>query len=111
MDTWNALYHRWNGRGDGRIGLAMSPHATDTCGPDLLRACAARARELDVPVTIHLAQSQVEVATIGGRYGRSPPSAYIYPRGVVRPEAPFARPADTLGGAREVQPPTSPSST
>jgi len=44
MDTWNALYHRWNGRGDGRIGLAMSPHATDTCGSDLLRACAARAR-------------------------------------------------------------------
>ena len=45
-------------RGDGRIGLAMSPHATDTCGPDLLRACAARARELDIPITIHLAQSQ-----------------------------------------------------
>ncbi len=37
MATWDALYQRWNNRGDGRIGLAMSPHATDTCGPDLLR--------------------------------------------------------------------------
>src|SRR5438552_3287810 len=46
MATWDALYQRWNNRGDGRISLAMSPHATDTCGPDLLKACAARAREL-----------------------------------------------------------------
>jgi len=27
----------------------MSPHATDTCGPDLLRAAVARARALDAP--------------------------------------------------------------
>ncbi|MHA0111831.1 amidohydrolase family protein, partial [Klebsiella pneumoniae] len=51
MATWDALYQRWNNRGDGRISLAMSPHATDTCGPDLLKACAARARELGVPIT------------------------------------------------------------
>src|SRR5260370_2477983 len=77
LDTWNALYHRWNGRGDGRIGLAMSPHATDTCGPDLLRACAARARGLEVPITTHLAQSQAEVATIGNRYGGRTPAEYL----------------------------------
>jgi cytosine/adenosine deaminase-related metal-dependent hydrolase len=65
MDTWNVLYHRWNGRGDGRIGLAMSPHATDTCGPDLLRACADRARELDIPITTHLMAAHCIASTDG----------------------------------------------
>jgi len=86
MDTWNALYQRWNGEGDGRIGLAMSPHATDTCGPDLLRACAARARELDVPITTHLAQSQAEVATIGSRHGGRTPAEYLDWLGLLAPD-------------------------
>ena len=64
LAAWDALHGRWHGQADGRIRLAMSPHATDTCGPDLLRACAARARALDVPITTHLAQSRSEVAEI-----------------------------------------------
>src|SRR3954468_15955053 len=86
MNTWNALYQRWNGRGDGRIGLAMSPHATDTCGPHLLRACAARARELDIPITTHLAQSQAEVATIGSRHGGRTPAEYLDWLGLLAPD-------------------------
>jgi cytosine/adenosine deaminase-related metal-dependent hydrolase len=85
MDIFNALHDRWNGRGDGRIGLAMSPHATDTCGPDLLRACAARARELDIPITIHLAQSQAEIATIGARYDGRSPAEYLDWLGLLTP--------------------------
>jgi len=60
------------------------PHATDTCGSDLLRACAARARELDVPITTHLAQSQAEVATIGRRYGGRTPAEYLDWRACLR---------------------------
>ncbi|MGY8667099.1 amidohydrolase family protein [Bradyrhizobium sp. UFLA05-109] len=86
MATWDALYQRWNGRGESRIGLAMSPHATDTCGPDLLKACAARARELDVPITTHLAQSQAEVETIGKRYGGRTPAEYLDWLGLLAPD-------------------------
>lgn len=86
MATWDALYQRWNGRGDGRIGLAMSPHATDTCGPDLLKACAARARELGVPITTHLAQSRAEVETIGKRYGGRTPAEYLDSLGLLAPD-------------------------
>jgi cytosine/adenosine deaminase-related metal-dependent hydrolase len=86
MDIFNALYDRWNGRGDGRIGLAMSPHATDTCGPDLLRACAARARELGIPITIHLAQSHAEIATIGARYEGRSPAEYLDWLGLLAPD-------------------------
>ncbi len=86
LDAWNALYARWEGKGEGRIRLAMSPHATDTCGPDLLRACAARARELDVPLTTHLAQSDAEVATIKARYDGRTPTEYLDWLGVLGPD-------------------------
>jgi len=86
LATWNALYQRWHGRGDGRLRLAMSPHATDTCGPDLLRACAARARELDVPITTHLAQSRGEVETIGKRYDGRTPAEYLDWLGLLAPD-------------------------
>jgi cytosine/adenosine deaminase-related metal-dependent hydrolase len=64
----------------------MSPHATDTCGPDLLRASAARARALDVPITIHLAQSEAEVATIGARHGGRTPAEYLDWLGLLAPD-------------------------
>jgi cytosine/adenosine deaminase-related metal-dependent hydrolase len=85
LDTWDRLYDRWQGQAEGRIGLAMSPHATDTCGPDLLRACAARARALDVPLTTHLAQSKQEVATIQARHGRTP-AEYLDWLGLLAPD-------------------------
>lgn len=86
LATWNALHEQWQGRENGRIGLAMSPHATDTCDPDLLRAAAARARELDVPITIHLAQSAGEVETIRKRWGGRSPVEYLDWLGVLGPD-------------------------
>ncbi len=86
LDAWDALHQRWHGAADGRIRLAMSPHATDTCGPDLLRACAVRARALDVPITIHLAQSEAEVATIGARHGGRTPAEYLDWLGLLAPD-------------------------
>lgn len=86
LDTWNALHARWQGRAEGRIGLAMSPHATDTCSPDLLRACVARARDLGVPITTHLAQSPQEVETIGARHGGRTPAEYLDWLGLLGPD-------------------------
>lgn len=86
MAVWNALHQRWHGRGDGRIRLSMSPHATDTCGPDLLRAAASRARELGVPITTHMAQSAGEVATIAQRHGGRTPAEYLDWLGLLGPD-------------------------
>ncbi len=86
LRTWDALHRQWDGAADGRIRLAMSPHATDTCGPDLLRACAARARELGVPITTHLAQSPGEVATIAARHGGRTPAEYLDWLGLLAPD-------------------------
>jgi cytosine/adenosine deaminase-related metal-dependent hydrolase len=85
LAAWNGLHQRWQGADQGRIGLAMSPHATDTCGPDLLRATAARARELGVPITIHVAQSANEVSLCQSRHGRTPVE-YLDWTGVLGPD-------------------------
>ena len=86
LDTWDRLHARWQGRAEGRIGVAMAPHAVDTCGPDLLRACAARARVLGVPITTHLAQSAQEVATIAARHGGRTPAEYLDWLGLLAPD-------------------------
>jgi cytosine/adenosine deaminase-related metal-dependent hydrolase len=77
LDRWNALHAIWHGQDASRIQLAMSPHATDTCDPDLLRAAVNRARALDVPITTHMAQSRAEVETIGRRYDGRTPAEYL----------------------------------
>lgn len=40
---------------------AVAPHAPYTCTPEILRACAALAVELDVPLHVHLAETKHEV--------------------------------------------------
>lgn len=84
--AWKALYDQWQGRENGRIGLAMSPHATDTCDPDLLRAASAMARELGVPNTIHVAQSAGEMRTIASRWQGRSPAQYLDWLGVLGPD-------------------------
>ena len=64
LAIWDGLYARWHGQAEGRISVTMSPHATDTCGPDLLRACAERARALGVPLDpVVILKSGSEVST------------------------------------------------
>lgn len=86
LATWNGLHEKWHGLDDNRIRLTMSPHATDTCDPDLLRAAHARARELGVHVTTHLAQSASEVEVIGKRYGGRTPAEYLDWLGLLGPD-------------------------
>ncbi len=86
LAAWNTLYETWQGRDNGRIGLAMSPHATDTCDPDLLRAATSRARDLGVPITTHLAQSASEVEKIKARWGGRTPAEYLDWLGVLGPD-------------------------
>ncbi|GAB4271507.1 MAG: amidohydrolase family protein [Candidatus Rifleibacteriota bacterium] len=40
---------------------AIAPHAPYTCTPEILQACAQIAREFDVPLVIHLAETAFEV--------------------------------------------------
>lgn len=72
LAEWERLRELWDGRQEGRIRLAMAPHATDTCGPELIRLAADRARELGIPITIHVSQSAAENALAQSRHTCSP---------------------------------------
>jgi 5-methylthioadenosine/S-adenosylhomocysteine deaminase len=59
-------------RGNALIVPAIAPHAPYTVNPDHLRAVKAFAEKQDVPIIIHLAETQSEVETITKRYGARP---------------------------------------
>jgi 5-methylthioadenosine/S-adenosylhomocysteine deaminase len=48
-------------RGHSLIVPGVAPHAPYTCTDEILTACAALAREYDVPLLIHLAETKLEV--------------------------------------------------
>jgi len=52
-----------------KLTVGISPHAPYTVEPDAMRACADRARELNVPLCIHLAETAGEAAFVRCRSG------------------------------------------
>jgi 5-methylthioadenosine/S-adenosylhomocysteine deaminase len=66
------LAERWHGKGGGRIGVQLSPHAPDTCSDELLTRVAEASRTLGLRANTHLAQSRVEVERVRARSGCHP---------------------------------------
>lgn len=64
-----ALHKERDEGGEGLAQVAIGPHATDTCLPELLRECRKAADELGCLVTTHFAQTPQEVALLRKRYG------------------------------------------
>jgi len=75
-----------NGAAGGRIRLALSPHGTDSCGPDLLRMIRKLADEQGCLITTHLSQSPDEGDLIRERHGCTP-TEYLERMGVLGPNA------------------------
>lgn len=72
LATTRKLIERWNGAGEGRIGVAVSPHAVYTCGEDVWQEAIKMARDLDVPIHTHLAETRREVEAWKEQTGLSP---------------------------------------
>jgi len=76
-DGWKAFEYakefvkRWKGRHE-LITPSLGPHAPYSVEPDLLRASAEAARELGVPLQIHLAEDRSEVEKVTRDYGKTP---------------------------------------
>ncbi|MBN1851019.1 MAG: amidohydrolase [Deltaproteobacteria bacterium] len=64
------LINKW--QGDPLVSIAVEPHATFTCSPDLLRATHDLALKYQVPLIIHLAETHHEVVEIQKKYGKRP---------------------------------------
>ena len=67
-----SFVREWNGKADGRIRTALSPHAPYTCGPEVWKQATALARELKVPIHTHLAETKEEVENWQREHHQSP---------------------------------------
>jgi 5-methylthioadenosine/S-adenosylhomocysteine deaminase len=63
IDTW---------KGDPLVTIAVEPHSTYLCAPELLKRAFNLAQSFSLPFVIHLAESKSEVEQIKERYGRTP---------------------------------------
>jgi 5-methylthioadenosine/S-adenosylhomocysteine deaminase len=63
IDTW---------KGDPLVSIAVEPHSTYLCAPELLKRASNLAQTFNLPLVIHLAESKSEVEQIRKRYGRTP---------------------------------------
>jgi len=71
----------WQGKHE-RITPAFAPHAPYTVSPAHLKQVADKARELNAPITIHLAESLTESETIKKQYN-STPVQHVYDQGMM----------------------------
>ncbi len=72
LNKAEAFAREWEGRAEGRIHTALSPHAPYTCLPEVWQRTAVLAREIRVPIHTHLAETAEEVARIRTEKGKSP---------------------------------------
>ena len=64
------LLEKW--KNDALVSIAIEPHSPYLCAPELLQTAFSISREYDIPLVIHLSETQNEVAGIKDRYGCTP---------------------------------------
>lgn len=67
-----AFSREWQGAGDGRIHTCLGPHSPYVCPPEFLRRVTELATEYDLPIHLHVAESQEQVANSQARHGQTP---------------------------------------
>jgi 5-methylthioadenosine/S-adenosylhomocysteine deaminase len=72
LDGVLAFVERWQGEADGRIRTVLGPHSPYICPPAFLQEISALAKERNLPLHIHLAESPEQVETSLQQYGRTP---------------------------------------
>lgn len=63
IDTW---------KDDPLVSIAVEPHSLFTCSPDLLSKAHDMSMKHQVPLIIHLAETQNELDEVKKKYGKSP---------------------------------------
>ena len=71
-----------------KIYPAIACHAPYTCPPDLLKLSAEESKKRNIPLTIHVAETQWEMSEIQKRYGKTPVS-HLKECGVIGPHCLF----------------------
>lgn len=72
LDQTSDFIQRWQGGANGRITTWLGPHAPYTTGPDFLRLCAVRARDLVVGIHTHVSETEEQVQQSLEQYNLTP---------------------------------------
>ncbi len=66
------LVENWDGAAEGRLNVALSPHAPYTCSSEVLRELSRLSDEMDVPIHTHVSETEGEVEESYEEFGLSP---------------------------------------
>ena len=69
------LYEKYNGK-DGKIEIALGPHAVYTTDKDYLKKIAGIAAKYKMPIHIHLSETKFENDECMKKYGQSPTEVF-----------------------------------
>ncbi|MFV9510658.1 amidohydrolase family protein [Tepidibacillus sp. LV47] len=72
---------QWHNQANGKIRVMISPHSAYTCSPDFIKEAVAVAKELNLPIHIHMAETEQEVKQNIEQYGTRPVE-HLYHLGV-----------------------------
>jgi len=72
IDRSKQLIRTWHEEADGRIRIAVAPHAIYTCGEEIWREAVALATRYNVPIHTHVCETKKEVDNWRDSHGRTP---------------------------------------
>ncbi|MBP7177301.1 MAG: amidohydrolase [Thermoclostridium sp.] len=67
-----STFRQWNGAGDGRIKIALAPHAIYTCAPAYIRTIRDTAQKLGARIHTHVDETSREHSDCLSQYGKTP---------------------------------------
>lgn len=67
-----SVFNEWNGAMDGRIRIALAPHAIYTCSPQYIRAIRDTAEKLNARIHVHVDETVKEHNDCLQQYGKTP---------------------------------------
>lgn len=66
------FYNNWHKNGNDKITMMLAPHAPYTCSDELLKDVSKLAKEWDIPVHIHMQESEQEIKDSKRDFGLTP---------------------------------------
>ncbi len=71
------LFEKYEGALDGRVHVALAPHAVYTTDKDYLKKIASLSQEKNIPIHTHLSETATENSDCLERFGQSPAEVYL----------------------------------
>ena len=72
LEEAEKIYKEWNEKAEGRIYINLPPHAPYTCNPETLAKCVDMAKKYNMPIHVHLSETEKENKDIQKEYHKTP---------------------------------------